>query len=140
MKANRAGHQPRPIFFPHAGLLLGLAAAGAVFLCYTTTLAPGLTWTNDGADGGDLITAAATLGVAHPTGYPTYLLLAHLFQYLPIGDLAFRTNLLSAAAALLAAACVYGIVHNLDGAATWRSSAAGTIAALSLGLAPVFWS
>jgi len=109
-------------------------------VAYARTLAPGLTWANSGGDGGDLITAAATLGVAHPTGYPTYLLLAHLFQYVPIGDLAFRTNLLSAAAALLAAACVYGIVQELDGSQTWRSSVAAAIAALGLGLAPVFWS
>src|SRR5262245_26488949 len=64
-------------------------------LAYLSTLAPSITWANSGADSGDLVTAAATLGVAHPTGYPTYLLLAHLFQLLPLGDPAFRTNLLS---------------------------------------------
>ena len=48
--------------------------AVALLPIYLTTLAPGLTWANDGADGGDLVTAAATLGVAHPTGYPLYRL------------------------------------------------------------------
>ena len=48
---------------------------------YLASLAPGLTWANFGADGGDLIAAAATGGVAHPTGYPFYLLLARLFQF-----------------------------------------------------------
>ena len=36
------------------------------------------------------------LGVTHPTGYPTYLLLAHLFTYLPFGDSAYRVSLASA--------------------------------------------
>src|SRR5512136_2825733 len=84
----------------------------ALFLMgvYLTTMAPGLTWANFGVDGGDLITAAATGGIAHPTGYPLYLLLARLFQYLPIGSLAFRTNLMSALASTSAAALVYSIV------------------------------
>ena len=78
---------------------------------YGSTLAPGLTWMHNGADGGDLITATATGGVPHPTGYPLYLLLAGFFQRLPIGPLAFRTNLLSALAMTGAALLVYFIVE-----------------------------
>src|SRR5688500_577949 len=70
------------------------AALGCV---YAYTLAPGITWANDGADSGDLVAATATLGVAHPTGYPAYLLLARLFQLIPIGDLALRSTIFSAA-------------------------------------------
>ncbi len=78
-------------------------------------MAPGLTWANFGADGGDLIAAAATGGVAHPTGYPLYLLLARLFQFLPIGSLAFRTSLMSGVATALAAVLVYKlVVRNLS--------------------------
>ena len=36
------------------------------------------------------------MGITQPTGYPTYTMLAHLFTYLPFGDPAYRTNLLSA--------------------------------------------
>ena len=75
----------------------------SLFLIYLRTLAPGLTWANDGSDGGDLIAAAATGGVAHPTGYPLYLILARLFQFLPLGPLAFRTNLMSVLVSALAA-------------------------------------
>ena len=52
---------------------------------YFSTLAPGLTWAHNGADGGDLLSAVASGGVPHPTGYPTYLLLAQAFQYIPVG-------------------------------------------------------
>lgn len=121
---------------------VGIAALVLVTLglAYLATLAPSITWANSGADSGDLVTAAATLGVAHPTGYPTYLLLAHLFQLLPLGDLAFRTNLLSVVAAVSAALCVYAIVWNLLALPVWRVSLAAGLAALGLGLSPVFWS
>ena len=49
-------------------LLAGLGA----FALYGLTLAPGLTWAHGGVDGGDLLAAALTAGVPHPTGYPTY--------------------------------------------------------------------
>lgn len=101
---------------------------------YLATLAPSLTWANHGADGGDLITAAATNGVAHPSGYPTYLLLARLFQLIPIGTLAFRTNLMSALAAGCAALIVYKIVN------ASHKVTASLAAAYAIGLAPLFWS
>ncbi|MBL6983191.1 MAG: DUF2723 domain-containing protein [Anaerolineales bacterium] len=80
-------------------------------IVYSLTLAPDLTWANRGADGGDLITAAATGGVAHPPGYPTYLTLARLFQMLPVGTVAFRTNILSMVCGLLAALVVADIAR-----------------------------
>src|SRR5689334_3352659 len=87
-------------------LILGVS----LFIIYVRTLAPGLTWANSGSDGGDLITAAATGGIAHPTGYPLYLLLARLFQFIPLGSLAFRTNLMSAIFSVLASVLVCEIV------------------------------
>lgn len=102
---------------------------------YGMTLAPGLTWANSGADGGDLITAAAVGGVPHPTGYPVYLLLARFFQLLPIGSLAFRTNLLSALAAACASLLVYGLVSRAS-----QNRLAGLIAAYAFGLSPLPWS
>ncbi len=108
---------------------------------YLMTLAPGLTWANGGGDGGDLIAAVATGGVPHPTGYPLYLLLARLFQFLPIGSLAWRTNLLSALASVLAAALIYRIVvRDLKTANPLPSWIAGLVAGLAFGLAPLVWS
>jgi hypothetical protein len=56
-----------------------LVAAGLVFfvsfLAYLWTLAPTVTL----VDSGELIVAARFLGVAHPPGFPLYLILAHPF-------------------------------------------------------------
>src|SRR3990172_6853730 len=113
----------------------------SLMIVFVTTLAPGLTWANGGSDGGDLIAAAATGGIAHPTGYPLYLLLARLFQLLPVGSLAFRTNLLSAIASALAAALVYGLVMRASsGSRAVQDWPAGMAAGYAFGLAPLIWS
>lgn len=65
------------------------AIALAVFL---RTLAPTV-YTFDSAE---FATGAFCLGIIHSTGYPLYLLIARAFTYLPIGDIAYRVNLLSA--------------------------------------------
>ncbi|NOT04295.1 MAG: DUF2723 domain-containing protein [Anaerolineales bacterium] len=113
--------------------------AVSLFVVYLMTMAPGLTWANQGSDGGDLVTSAAVGGVAHPTGYPVYLFLARLFQLLPIGSLAFRTNLLSAFASVCAAIFIYALViQSLP--PTTRTKYAGLTSAFAFGLAPLVWS
>jgi hypothetical protein len=85
-----------------AGCVMAVALA-----IYVMTLAPGLTFANYGTDGGDLIAAARTLGIPHPSGYPTYTLLAWLFTLLPVGVIAYRVNLLSAVCASAAVALFF---------------------------------
>src|SRR4051812_36731846 len=71
-----------------AALLLGLAA----LLVYARTLYPEIAW----GDSPELTAAAYQAGVPHPTGYPLYMLLGHLFVRLcPLGSVAYRMNLLS---------------------------------------------
>jgi hypothetical protein len=112
-----------------------LILAETLALCYAVTLAPGLTWANGGADGGDLITAAATNGIAHPSGYPLYLLLARAFQAIPVGALAFRTNLLSAVCTIFAALALQAILRRQN-----IPAGAALAAALAFGLTPAVWS
>ena len=91
---------------PQQPALIFLATFLGTLLIYWFTLAPDLTWANDGLDGGELITAAATLGIPHPPGYPTYALLGKLFSWLPVGSVAYRFNLFSAMATAVAAGVV----------------------------------
>ncbi len=113
----------------------------SLLILYWHTLAPGLTWANDGSDGGDLIAAAATGGVPHPTGYPLYLVVARVFQLLPIRSLAFRTNLLSAIATAAAAGLVYSLAAQAASQShKERDWIAGLAAGYAFGLAPLIWS
>lgn len=73
---------------------------------YLLTAAPTVTF----VDSGELIVAARFLGVAHPPGFPLYLLLAHLATLVPLGNIAQRVNFASAVFAALAAAFLYLLV------------------------------
>lgn len=68
-------------------------ASAAVFGLLLALAWPGVTW----FDGGELAAAAVTLGVAHPPGFPTWGLLSFAASLLPLGELAFRVTVLSAA-------------------------------------------
>jgi tetratricopeptide (TPR) repeat protein len=65
-------------------------------------------------DSGELILAAKTLGVAHPPGFPLYVLLTHAFTWLPLGSVAARVNFASALFAALAAAVLPLVVAEMS--------------------------
>ena len=73
-------------------LICAGVAFGVALILFTATRAPTVTL----VDSGELIVAARTLGVAHPPGFPLYIMLAHLVAMLPIGSIAARVNFASA--------------------------------------------
>ena len=111
---------------PVAASLLFLTS----FALYVRTLAPSLLF----GDLAEFQTIAYTLGIGHPTGYPIYTLLAKIFTFLPVNDIAYRVNLFSAFCAALTVILVYLIIRKLD---------AGIIPAIfgsvTIGFAPLFW-
>ncbi len=96
---------------PRGVLAVGLLAAAGPLLLYLRTMAP----TVYGLDSAELSAGAYVLGIVHSPGSPTYLLLGHLFTWLPFGDVGYRVNLLSACAAAAAAGCAYAVLWNLIG-------------------------
>ena len=121
-----------------AGVLLaGLAVFALVFALYLRTLSPTVLYLQSPKllDAVMLQMQVAVLGIAHPTGYPTYLMLTHLFTYLPIGDPAYRTNLASAVYAALAVVAVYRA-----GLLLGRRAVAAAAGALAFGLGGALWS
>lgn len=75
------------------------------------------------------------LGIAHPTGYPLYILLGRLFAALPVGTVAWRINLASAVFATLAATFLYQAGRRL-----WKEPVAALLAAVLAGLMPTLFS
>ena len=113
------------------------------FSVYVLTMAPDLTWSHYGTDGGELATAATTLGIPHPPGYPTYVLIGHLFTRLPLGSsVAYRLNLLSAISAATAAGLVTGAAgHWIDRQLHHNSIDVAPLAVgLTLAFMPLVWS
>jgi Flp pilus assembly protein TadD len=80
-----------------------------VFAAYTLTAAPGRSW----QDAGEIAAAAHTLGVAHPTGFPTYLLGTKAAMSFPLGEIALRATLVSAFCGALAALIAARLVRAL---------------------------
>src|SRR5207247_3880947 len=112
-------------------MLAAAALAGIVFAVYAAGACP----TIYVGDSGELVTAVHILGIPHPTGYPLYVLLGKLWTLLfPVGSVAWRMSLFSAACA--AAAC--GVLYRL-GRLLALHPVAAAFSALLLPFTPGFW-
>ena len=115
-------------------LVGGTAVAVVAMGLYVATLQPGFGGPEDTPKFQFL---GYVLGTAHPPGYPLYVMLSHLFVQLPLGTVAYRANLFSAAMAALGCGLAYGIARELSsrrliaaaaavglasGASFWRSA------------------
>ncbi len=126
----------------------GVVAAllfGGAFTLYLTTLAPSVVALFD--DSLEFQLVAYQLGVAHPTGYPLFTLLGWLFTRLPVGDVAYRVNVMSAFFGGATVAVVYLAGLELAGrqgrpgaCPEWAAETGSVLGAIALAVSPVFWS
>jgi hypothetical protein len=98
---------------------------------YVHTLAPTVLPSNSG----EFQFVADILGIAHPPGYPLYTMLGKLFTLIPVGDVAYRVNLMSAFFAALTLALVSRTVRRVT-----NSALGGVVGALALGASTTFWA
>ena len=117
---------------PAVSVILGVV----VFVFYLLTLAPTvLYYSPRNFDSAHLQVVAYVLGIPSYTGYPTYAMLAHLFTYLPFGDIAYRVNLASAVFGAVAVTILYLVCRRFG---TGRVGVAA--GSLAFGLSVTFWS
>ncbi len=116
--------------FARADLWLAALTGLCALALYVRTLAPSLLW----GDSAEFQTLSSTLGMTHPTGYVTFILIGKVFTFIPFGNIAWRVNLMSAFFGALAVAQVYLIVRLLGG-----RRAAALSASLLLALTEGFW-
>jgi hypothetical protein len=109
-----------------------LAVALLVLAAYLLTLQR----TVGRADTFEFQVTAPVLGVAHPTGYPLYVLLGKVFSLLPLGKVATRVNLTSVVSATAAVTLIYLTLRR----ALRVGGMVAALAALAFGLSPIFWS
>jgi Flp pilus assembly protein TadD len=103
----------------------------SLFGVYLSTICPTVYL----GDSGELTTAAYCLGIAHNSGYPLYALLGKLFCFIPLGNIAFRLNLMSTVLAVLTLWLVYSFVLKIT-----SSQVSALVGSLLLAFLPVFWS
>lgn len=108
-----------------------LVAAAALVLIGNTLL-PGLAFW----DTGEFQTVGPVLGTAHPTGFPSYVILGWAASLLltPAGEAAFRMNLLSALLVATAAGLTVVLIRKLT-----RSTLLGVAGGFGLAATPIVW-
>jgi hypothetical protein len=133
MKGATRSRRLRRSANPAVALSVGLVS----LLFYLMTLAPTVLYYDPTKfpDSVVLQTQAILLGIPHTTGYPTWVMLTHLFTYLPLGDPAYRVNLSSAVFAATTVLLVYLLCLKLT-----KHVVPSCVAALLFGLSRDFWS
>jgi hypothetical protein len=131
--SRHLGGQPNRVVVLSGALFVVLIS----LLFYLKTLAPTVLYCDPTAfpDSVVLQIQAIVLGIPHTTGYPTWVMLTHLFTYLPVGDPAYRANLSSAVYAAAAVLLVYLLCLRLT-----RRAVPSCVGALLFGLSRDFWS
>jgi tetratricopeptide (TPR) repeat protein len=141
-----------PVFGVSDKIAFGVASVVA-FVVYCSTLAPSVTFEYSG----ELLTAAHSLGVPHPPGYPIWTILAWIWQWIiPFGNIAWRVNLMSSFFGALTVGLTALLISSSGRAMAARCGfmqrigderlvhlivlASSGSAALMLGFSPVMWS
>jgi hypothetical protein len=119
-----------------AAALAPLVGAVATLWLVIPTLAPSVL-SEAGGDTAEFQTVAWVLGTAHPTGYPSYVILGFIATHvLPFGDPAYRMNLLGAFLAAGAIAATIAIVQLLT-RMRWIALATGLLLLVMPAFSPV---
>lgn len=113
--------------------LIGAGLSVISFLVYLGTLAPSVATIFDDSLEFQLICYQP--GIAHPTGYPLYTLLGKLFTFLPVGDVAYRINLMSAFFASVTIGLLYFILKLIT-----DKRVPAVLGAAIFAVSAVFWS
>jgi len=116
--------------------LLAVGCGLLALLVYARTMYPGLAGVGSASmDAPKFQFLGHVLGTAHNPGYPLYVVLTHVFGWLPIGRLAWRMNLFSAVCAALAVGLMYLVARRL------RCGRPAAIAScLGLAFGGIFWA
>lgn len=121
-----------------ATLLSALVAGLILGALYGWTVGPTIGVLHGTVDSAELVSVAAVLGVAHPSGEALWLPLGRLaLGVVPVTEPALRTNLLSVVLMALAAALVCVAARRWRPETPWWGAAS---AGLFFGLAPVVWA
>ena len=117
-----------------------------IFGLFMATLHPTIT----AGDSGEIAAAAFSLGIPHPPGYPLYVTIGKLFTLiLPLGNMAYRVNIVSAMFGVASCWMVYLVTLKIAGAGLAPAKEGqpqglplrlpALFAALSLALSYEFW-
>ncbi len=124
---------------------MSILALLASFIVYFITKAPTVSFW----DCGEFIASSYIMGVAHPPGYPMYIILGRFFTLLPIaGDIAVRVNILSVLGGAASVFAAYWLILRVILGRGFQPTGLGRIGiglgalsgALIMGFSRTFWA
>lgn len=94
----------------HTKYIFGIIVFLITFIIYNFTLSKTVYYT----DAGELASAAYYLGIAHPTGYPLFTILAHLWSYLSFGNSVIHSfNILAALLVAISSSIIFFVIYEI---------------------------
>ena len=122
-------------------LILRLLLAVGSITVYVLCIPRGITWLNFGTDGAELLAAALSDGVAHPSGYPLYTWILRGLTIFPI-EPAFTANILSAALITASGQLMFSYIIDRSEPFpnSWMSGVIGLLSAATVQFAPLVWA
>ena len=129
LKKSVQVHDPKTIRHDSV-VFMGPVVFISSFCVYLVTMSPTVYL----GDSGEYTAAAFALGNPH-IGYPVYCLLGKIFSLLPLGNIAFRLNLMSSFFASFTVLIIYFVVYTVS-----LSRIAAFSASLLLAFSPTLWS
>jgi hypothetical protein len=139
------------LFLSSRHWLLSSAVSLISFVVYLSTMCRTVSF----IDAGELASVACILGIAHPTGYPLFSILAHCFLWIPIpSEEILRLNIFSAVITALGVGVFYQTLiaaSRLSQAMRWEAGekrreegielpVAASVSALIFGFSTTVWS
>lgn len=97
------------IIFKKPDYIISIFSFFIPYITYLLTLPPSVWF----GDSGDFITSSYVLGIPHPSGYPLYTILGHLFSYMPFANIGMRITLMSSIFASLTCLFIYLLLTKL---------------------------
>jgi len=129
-------------------LLTAFVLSMGAFGVYLTTVCPTVSFT----DSGELAAVAVTLGIAHPTGYPLFTLLARLVAMVPLyPEEIMRLNVFAALVTAAAVGMLFRLVLILlrskrvfqiadGGTQSWKTNMGAAVGSLVFAFSSTVWS
>jgi len=140
--------QSAPKSSSFTSFLPAIIAAIVAFIVYYLTSAPDITWAHNSQDSGDFAACAASHGIPHPTGYPSYIVLGSGFiefmSWLTPGRAMVLFSVVTSALAvgLMARAAAFAIrlVISEDRLSDFAAGCWGALASIFVAFTPLLWS
>ena len=104
--------------------LIAFAICLACLIVYVPTVCPTVTFT----DNGELATVAATMSVAHPTGYPLFTLIGRIAAMIPVGGkIIYRLNLFAALVTSIGVGLFFKVIREIQRASFFSAARNGKV-------------